>query len=250
MLRFFRNIRQKLIEQENIRKYIWYALGEILLVMIGILLALQVNNWNEKKIAKQFERTLLLELKESVKNDMSFFGDHLLFDRNVFKREIHHYFEQMIRGEVVDTSYFNRNLEWLRYGNTFHVNDGAYESIKSSGIDKISNEEIRSFITKFYEFDLPRFENLLSYSLNELNDARKHDLPELLDTPSFKLEGEFEIVEQPILFDVNTNPHFIRLLEKSIQWERSSTREYERMLIMYHELDSMLTKELNINSRN
>ncbi len=51
MLRFFRQIRQKLLVNGNVRKYFWYALGEILLVMIGILLALQVNNWNEKRLA-------------------------------------------------------------------------------------------------------------------------------------------------------------------------------------------------------
>ena len=65
MLRFFRQIRQKLIKQENMRKYIWYALGEILLVMIGILLALQVNNWNEyRKERIQEEKSLHALLKE------------------------------------------------------------------------------------------------------------------------------------------------------------------------------------------
>jgi len=49
MLKFFRNIRQNLLSENKIGKYLLYALGEILLVMIGILLALQVNNWNETK---------------------------------------------------------------------------------------------------------------------------------------------------------------------------------------------------------
>lgn len=49
MLKFFRRIRKKLIEREKFRKYIFYALGEILLVVIGILIALQVNNWNEER---------------------------------------------------------------------------------------------------------------------------------------------------------------------------------------------------------
>lgn len=48
MLRFFRQIRQKLIEQDKVRKYLWYALGEIFLVVIGILIALQINNWNQQ----------------------------------------------------------------------------------------------------------------------------------------------------------------------------------------------------------
>ena len=49
MLRFFRHIRKQLIEQNKIRTYIFYAIGEILLVVIGILIALQVNNWNEER---------------------------------------------------------------------------------------------------------------------------------------------------------------------------------------------------------
>jgi len=50
MLKFFRTIRKKLIEEDDIRKYLFYAIGEILLVVIGILIALQVNNWNEERI--------------------------------------------------------------------------------------------------------------------------------------------------------------------------------------------------------
>jgi len=49
MLKFFRTIRKKLIEEDNVRKYLLYAIGEILLVVIGILIALQVNNWNEAR---------------------------------------------------------------------------------------------------------------------------------------------------------------------------------------------------------
>jgi len=49
MLRFFRQIRKTLIEQDNIRKYLLFAIGEILLVVIGIFIALQVNNWNEER---------------------------------------------------------------------------------------------------------------------------------------------------------------------------------------------------------
>ena len=54
MIKFFRKIRQKLLSENNFGKYLLYALGEILLVVIGILIALQVNNWNEsKKISRQ-----------------------------------------------------------------------------------------------------------------------------------------------------------------------------------------------------
>lgn len=67
MLRFFRNIRQKLIEQENVRKYFFYAIGEVFLVVIGILIALQVNNWNENNKTTERENKLTSSLIEEVK---------------------------------------------------------------------------------------------------------------------------------------------------------------------------------------
>ncbi|MEM8998973.1 MAG: DUF6090 family protein [Bacteroidota bacterium] len=49
MFKFFRHIRQKLLEENRFSKYLFYAIGEIILVVIGILIALQINNWNENK---------------------------------------------------------------------------------------------------------------------------------------------------------------------------------------------------------
>lgn len=66
MLKFFRTIRKKLIEQDNVRKYLLYAIGEILLVVIGILIALQVNNWNEERWYNIQSDQVLSELKEEV----------------------------------------------------------------------------------------------------------------------------------------------------------------------------------------
>jgi len=64
MLRFFRTIRQKLIDSGSVTKYLFYAIGEILLVVIGILIALQVNNWNEESKLRLEEQFLLSELKK------------------------------------------------------------------------------------------------------------------------------------------------------------------------------------------
>lgn len=66
MLKFLRTIRKKLIEQDNIRKYLLYALGEILLVVIGILIALQVNTWNENRKIAHEEQAILTRLLEDL----------------------------------------------------------------------------------------------------------------------------------------------------------------------------------------
>lgn len=60
MIRFFRQLRQKLITENRFSKYLLYAIGEIVLVMIGILLALQVNNWNQNRLDKN-EEVLLFD---------------------------------------------------------------------------------------------------------------------------------------------------------------------------------------------
>ncbi|MGB5318748.1 DUF6090 family protein [Eudoraea sp.] len=48
MIKFFRRIRQQLLKENNLSKYLLYAIGEIVLVVIGILIALQINNWNQE----------------------------------------------------------------------------------------------------------------------------------------------------------------------------------------------------------
>ena len=59
MIKLFRKIRQNLIMENKTSKYFKYAIGEIVLVVIGILIALQINNWNEKRILKKEEQTIL-----------------------------------------------------------------------------------------------------------------------------------------------------------------------------------------------
>ncbi|RNC92076.1 MAG: hypothetical protein ED555_02920 [Allomuricauda sp.] len=62
MIKFFRRIRQKLLEENRFSKYLLYALGEIILVVIGILIALQINNWNEKRVRLQLEKEVVEQL--------------------------------------------------------------------------------------------------------------------------------------------------------------------------------------------
>ncbi|MCR9253723.1 MAG: DUF6090 family protein [bacterium] len=70
MTQFFKSIRKGLISRGKIGRYIKYAIGEITLVVIGILIALQVNNWNELTKSNKKERILLLQLKEEYQNNL------------------------------------------------------------------------------------------------------------------------------------------------------------------------------------
>ena len=69
MIKFFRKIRQNLLSEGKTVKYLKYAIGEIILVVIGILIALQINNWNEKSKLKIEEIKLLKEMRSALISD-------------------------------------------------------------------------------------------------------------------------------------------------------------------------------------
>ena len=70
MIKFFRKIRQNLFSEGKTTKYFKYAIGEIVLVVIGILIALQINNWNENRKTNKKEQALLVALNQELTNNL------------------------------------------------------------------------------------------------------------------------------------------------------------------------------------
>ena len=83
MIKFFRSIRQSLIMEQNNARYLKYALGEIVLVVVGILIALQINNWNEERKEKLEEIATLKNIKSDFLNTIAEFQEN-----NAFKNRI------------------------------------------------------------------------------------------------------------------------------------------------------------------
>ena len=71
MLHFLRRVRKNLLSQNRFTKYLLYAIGEIILVVIGILIALQINNWNEQKNQKQKLNSYLIALKGELEENLT-----------------------------------------------------------------------------------------------------------------------------------------------------------------------------------
>lgn len=77
MIKFFRKIRQTMIQKNKVSKYLLYAIGEIILVVIGILIAVQVNTWNQAKKEQKEEQFYLAKLKESISFDTERFNTRI-----------------------------------------------------------------------------------------------------------------------------------------------------------------------------
>lgn len=149
MFKFFRRIRQRLLFNGMLRKYLFYALGEILLVMFGILLAFQVNSWNEGRKRDIQEINLLLELKENLNEDI------VDIDENVsFHRRAQHSAEY-ITDVINENRPYQDSLDF-HFTNVLVVpmflpTTTAYTNLKQNGTKLIRNDSLRYRIIELYE---------------------------------------------------------------------------------------------------
>ena len=178
MINFFRKIRKQLADDNKPLKYARYALGEILLVVVGILIALQINNWNEDRLSRQFEIRMLTEVKKAFSDDLGIC--QFLKERNELKLQGIQEILKMISSEesypdtVILKAYNKMTISYY-----LNYNIGPYETIKSVGLDKISNDSVRSGLTAIYELDLPRVEEFTNGFINNLRE--EHDITAMHD---------------------------------------------------------------------
>jgi hypothetical protein len=131
-------------------KYFKYAIGEILLVMIGILLALQVNNWNEERKSNLLARELLIEMKHELIQDTIDFNWNLSLHESILNAE-----KQLLKAlrgrepSLPDTFSYSMALGLDPISVSHNV---SIESLKNYGLNIIKNDELRSKISKLYDF--------------------------------------------------------------------------------------------------
>ena len=150
MLTFFRKIRKALLASGSTRKYLLYALGEILLVMIGILLALQVNNWNEWRKDRAEEELFLKELKSDFEINRTLYEQEMSILVNWLARidNTSKYIEQ----PIPDSINTDELLNWY-YGASappFEPAEGALNEILNSGnLQILRNRQLRRHLSSW-----------------------------------------------------------------------------------------------------
>ncbi len=151
MLAFFRKIRQSLLSDSNFSKYLIYAIGEIVLVVIGILIALQINNWNEEKKTAENVKTLLIALQSDLIQDTLLISESLpeiirQYDLNESLRA-----RVASRAATTDTLLhivrFEFNPNW---DNPVLYNTNAYHSLVDTELIESLSDSMKMNIKNFY----------------------------------------------------------------------------------------------------
>jgi len=141
-MKIFRKIRQPLIDEGKLRKYLLYAVGEILLVMIGILLAFQVSSWNSQRLKNNAARLTYTNIKRQINDDKDLIQgnidyNNLYFEQFEFAKEI---IENNDRSQIDTLGFIATKL--FKYSD-FNRNSNIYEALVNSGdLSLIMNKEI------------------------------------------------------------------------------------------------------------
>jgi hypothetical protein len=136
-------------------KYLKYAIGEIVLVVIGILIALQINNWNEIRKDRIIEKQILDEMLISLKNDKETFE---MLEKRLMEKDsaIQKILDLKEQGELPFGKSFGGLIGTARQTIRFTYDRSPYENLVALGINKMSNKDLLKDINKYYSQNLPR----------------------------------------------------------------------------------------------
>lgn len=231
MIKFFRKIRYDLMEQNKTRKYLKYALGEILLVMIGILLALQVNNWNNNRIERAKEANYIENINREFKSNRAQLDSALVYHQKVNGNTT-----KILNLVPIDVNTFNKDslsfyITKTFYHYTFNPQQSTINSLtNTSSFEIISNLELRGLLQKWDEL-------VKDYREEEIV-AREHGFDKYV--PYFEKHISFLKYSNNdnIFHQNNVDYNFL----KSLEFENviALKREYVRDILFGNEL-----KEVN-----
>ncbi len=150
MIKFFRKIRQNLLSEGKTGKYLKYAIGEIVLVVIGILIALQINNWNENNKAKTTEIYVLNEILSNLNEDGIILSE-IVAQRQKAKKSVADMLNYL-QTENINKDILEKDmLHFLTFERYFPINN-AYEVLKSKGL-QLSNNKLTTQISRYYDYE-------------------------------------------------------------------------------------------------
>jgi hypothetical protein len=226
-------------------KYFKYAIGEIILVVIGILIALQINNWNENRKLQKEELKLLQDIKANIKATLKDFE----FDTLTNTQQIQQYqkIEQSIQKDLPYTTDLDSAFGVLTLWNGPYIITTAYKTLQSKGLDLIKNESLKNEINKMYEID---FQVLLSdYDRSEWNLSENVVMP-FFSKHIRRLNDISLNLARPNNFEnLKQNDEFLNILAMLIRQRKRGLLFYKENFQNATKLIEQIDKEINLRTK-
>ena len=170
MIKFFRKIRQNLLSEGKTGKYIKYAFGEIVLVVLGILIALQINNWNENRKVQKLETQIYTELKSDLLQTKNDIQKAISQHKEILKSNQQLLYDINSKKPYSDTIYQlfvqpNTDIQII-------PKTSAFENLKNIGLNTLSNDSLRISISNLFQLDLKRLEDELGLKSSNFSFAQ------------------------------------------------------------------------------
>jgi hypothetical protein len=144
MIGFFRQIRRKMANENRFLQYSRYAIGETVLVVIGILIALSINTWNENRIARNKEKLLLKELNTEFKLNKIEFDSAQYYHNRALNSAEYIMSKFPIDVKTIDFDSLGLHSHYMLWYYTFNPSEGITNALSSSSsYDLISNNDLR-----------------------------------------------------------------------------------------------------------
>lgn len=152
MIKFFRRIRKSQIRENRMGKYFKYAIGEILLVVIGILIALQINNWNQKRIDNNKEEKFLLEIKENLNEDLQKIDATISANQSKLRIiDSAYYYLSLMNDNPNHGKRFSQFMPTVTNYSVFSPTRVAFDNIIATGkIGVLRSDDLRKIISRYY----------------------------------------------------------------------------------------------------
>lgn len=162
MIKFFRNIRKNLLNEGKTTKYFKYAVGEIILVVFGILIALQINNWNEARLENNREKITVQNLHTEFRENLRDLDSiHTILTRTIKATE--NIFGKFKEGELQDTNEIDSLLNYVIESPSWKPSEFVLNDLQNSGgLSKLNDTELKIIL-----FNWSRFYNELQETMGQ-----------------------------------------------------------------------------------
>ena len=249
MIKFLRRIRQKLLAENKFSKYLIYAIGEIILVVIGILIALGINNWNDSQKQLKLENEYYCRLLEDANLDKEQIRNLLILAQNRLKAS-----NQSVRLLLKDSVDKEQTASQISLSTTaiysdFEPNNSAYEDLKSgANLNIIGDKSIIAALNRYFNkveelksIIMINGKHAVDISFSHNDYFANGSVLASIKNGRFQVGLDQDLKEKIKTYNQNefSKEMKFRLLNESLEYVGANTRQIELYSIMLAEIDSL-----------